>query len=192
VGQQAVQRLGDAAEVEGVDQQPGVAVLAAAAGAQEAVQQPGQGPLPLGGLALEGPERPELPLALDQPLHGGGAEAADQLVLQVGLAHEEAERGQLGPAEIRAEAGPLQTAPEVDLLAGVAEAGQGQAQPSGTEPLQEPPDAPGPAHRDDDDALGGEVPAAAGGQGLEGDLVAGPLDQHDHAGVGAGDHLSAS
>jgi hypothetical protein len=186
MGEQTVQGLGHAREVQRVDEQPRVAVLAAAAGAEKATELVLGVPASLGGLALEGAERPELPLALDHPLDGGGAEGADQLVLQVGDAHVEPERGHLGPVEVRAEAGSLQAAPEVVLLPGVAETGQGEVQPAWTEQLQEPSDAPGAAHRDDADALGGEVPPAARRQGLEGHLVAGSFDEHDRPDIDAG------
>jgi hypothetical protein len=141
---------------------------------------------PLGRLAPEGAERPELPLGLDHPFHGGGAKAADQLVLQVDHAHVEPERRHLGPTEVGAEAGPLQTAPDVALLPEVTQARQREAQPAGAEELQAASDAPGPAHGHDGDALGGEVPAAAGGQRLERDPVADPFDEHHGSGVDAG------
>jgi hypothetical protein len=179
MGEETVQRLGDPGEVEGVHQHPRVPVLAAAGGAEEAPELLLKGPAPLGRLTLEGAERPELPLPLDQLLHRGWAEAADQLVLQVGHAHVEPERRHLGAVEVGAEPGPLQAAPEVVLLPGVAQAGQAEVQPLGAVQLQEPPDVPGAAHGDDADALGGEVPAPACGQDLKHDLVAGPFHEHD-------------
>ena len=47
--------------------------------------------LPLGGLLLEGVQQAELALAGDHVDHPVGAERADQLVLQVAVADEEAE-----------------------------------------------------------------------------------------------------
>ena len=68
------------------------------------------------GLLLEGAERSKVALRVDDLLHGGGAERADQLVLQVCDAHVEAEPFHLGASEVGAEAGPLEPAPEVALL----------------------------------------------------------------------------
>src|SRR5215211_544443 len=123
-------------------------------------------------------QRPELALGGDDAFHGGGAEAADQLVLQVGDAHVEPDRLQPGPAVADPEAGPLQPEPDLALLTGVTEAGQLEPEPAGTVPLQVAADAPGPAHGDHADALGGEVAAPALGDGLERDLVADPFDEH--------------
>ena len=66
---------------------------------------------------------PEVALHVDDRLHGVRSERADQLVLEIGLADVEAE-----PFEVRAslggaEAGTLEAAPELALLAGVAEPG---------------------------------------------------------------------
>jgi hypothetical protein len=192
MGKQAIQRPRHPREVQRVDEQPRVPVLAAAAGAHEAPELLLEAASSLGRLVLEGAERPELALALDHLLHGGAAEAADQLVLQVGDADVEPERRHLGPAKVRAQTGPLQTAPEVDLLPGVTEARQVEVQPPGTEQLQEPSDAPGAAHRDDADPLGGKVPSTACGQGLERHLVADPLDEHDRPRIHAGGQPSSA
>src|SRR4029453_17482135 len=177
-GEDPVKGPGHGEGVEGAGEQPRVAELAAAARAQEAVELLLKAAVPLGGLALQGPERPELALGGDDALGGGGAEAADQLVLQVGDAHIEPGRLQPGPAWASPEAGPLQPEPDVALLAGVTEAGQLEPQPAGTVPLQVAADVPGPAHGDHADALGGEVAASALGDGLERDLVADPFDEH--------------
>src|ERR1700733_12370381 len=69
-GQEAGQRLGNVGRVQRLGQ--GARVL----------------DLP-GGLLAEGAQRPTLALVLDDPLDPGGAERADQLVLEVGDTYEE-------------------------------------------------------------------------------------------------------
>ena len=72
-------------------------------------------------LLLQRRNDPKLTLSVDDLFHGGGTEGADQLVLQVCDAHVEAQRFHVGASEVGAEAGPLETAPEVALLSGVTE-----------------------------------------------------------------------
>ena len=126
------------------------------------------------GLILEGPEASELALGLDDLLDAGSAEAADQLVLEVGVADVEA-----GLREVRAEARPLDGEPEVVLLAGVAQARDPDA--LGKELLEEAPDIPGASDRDDRDTLGREVAAAPDGERLDRELVAHAFDEDDGA-----------
>ena len=68
---------------------------------------------------------------------------------------------------IRAQAGSLETAPEVTLLGGIAQAGQLDVRATRAEPIQEPADGLRTAHRNDGDALGGEIAATALGQRFE-------------------------
>ncbi len=84
--------------------------------------------------------------------------------------------------EVGAEAGPLEPAPEVPLLAGVVEAGQPEVETLRAEPIQEPSDGLRAADRDDGDALGVEIPALPLRESLERSLVAEPFDQHDRLG----------
>ena len=102
------------------------------------------------------------------------AEAADQLVLEVGVADVEAGR------QVRAEAGPLEDEPDVVRLARVAQAGEPDA--LGDEHLEEAPDVPRASDRDDGDPLGREVAAAPGGERLDRELVAHALDEDDGLG----------
>jgi hypothetical protein len=120
----------------------------------------------LGGLVLEGPEASELALGFDDLLDAGGSEAADQLVLEVGVADVQAGRVEAG-------------APEVSGLAGVAETGEADALRD--ERLEEGADVPGPADRDHGDALGREIAAAPGGQRLDGELIAHTFDKDGSA-----------
>jgi predicted metal-dependent enzyme (double-stranded beta helix superfamily) len=111
----------------------------------------------------------------DELLHAAGAERADQLVLEVGLADVEAERLHPGARELRAEAGALERALEVAFLAGVHEAGDLDA----VEAPEETADRLRSADRHDGDALGREVAATAVGERLDRDPVAGALDEDD-------------
>ncbi|CAM5648248.1 hypothetical protein SVIOM342S_02745 [Streptomyces violaceorubidus] len=123
----------------------------------------------LRGLAQEG--LPGAQFALG-PVHDlldpRRAEGADHLVLQVGHADVEVPRG----------TGPL-PAPVVEgLLAGVAEAGQAQAEAGRAEQLGEAADDHRAAHRHHGHAFGGQVAVLAGRQRLDGGEVAGALQQH--------------
>jgi hypothetical protein len=174
-----IERPRHAGELQRVDQQPRVADLAAAVGANEAPKlRLAAASLP-GRLLLEGAERSKLALSVDDLFHTGGAKAADQLVLQIGDAHIEPECFHVGPTEVGTEAGPLQTAPEVALLTGVTQARQSHVPAPRTEQLQEAPDVPGAAHWHNGNALSGKIPTTALSHRLERDLVAAPLNQHD-------------
>src|SRR3954466_7286554 len=83
----------------------------------------GRPPLPR-RLLLQRAERTQLALGGDHSLNGGGAERANQLVLQIRLADVEAQLLHAAAAQASAEARALERAPEVRLLPRVAEAGQ--------------------------------------------------------------------
>jgi hypothetical protein len=76
------------------------------------------------GLLLKGAERSKLTLGVEDLFHAGGTERADQLILQVCDAHVETECFHIGATEVGAEAGSLESAPEVAFLSGVTEARQ--------------------------------------------------------------------
>jgi hypothetical protein len=118
-------------------------------------------------------------LSVHHLLDGGGSERADQLVLEICIAHVETEAFSLGAAVTSAEAGPLQSAPEVALLRSVAEARQSDVQPSRAESFQRTTDSLGTADGHDEYALCGEIPPSALGQRLERALVADPFDEND-------------
>src|SRR5579872_4197565 len=160
VGQEAVEGTGDAGRVERVGQHLPVMGLAAGPGAQEALELLLTGPGALGGLLAEDTERPELTLPGDEPLDRGGAEGPDQLVLQVGDAHVEAEPFQVAAGQHGAEARAVQAAPEVCLFPLVAQASQPGPQPARAEQVEKVPDVRGTAHRHHEDAFPAQVPAA--------------------------------
>ena len=150
-------------------------------GADEAPKLLLAAPCSPGRLLLESAERSKLTLGLDDLFHSGGTQAADQFVLQVGDTHIEPEGFHVGATEVEAEAGPLQSTPEVALLAGVTQARQAEVQAPRTEALQEVSDVAGTAHRDDGNALSGKVSTTALSKRLERDLAAPPFNQHDGA-----------
>jgi len=129
-----------------VDQQARVSDLPASAATHEAPKLLVGGPSLPRGLLLEGAERSELTLSVEDRFHGGGTERADQLILQVCHAHVETERFHIGATEVGAEAGPLETAPEVAFLSGVTEARQPDIKPLRTEEIQEAADIRRPTH----------------------------------------------
>ena len=140
MGEHPVERPWDPGEIERVDEEARVADLPPAAAAHEAPKLLlGRSPLPR-GLLLEGAEGAKLALSVDDLLHGGSAESADQLVLQIRDAHVEAKSFQLVAGQVRAESGPVETAPELALLCGVAETRQPETEPSRAELVQEPAD----------------------------------------------------
>jgi hypothetical protein len=168
-------------EIQCLDEQAPVSDLPAAAAAHEAPKLLLGGPSLPRSLFLEGAERSKVSLRVDDPFHGWGAESADQLVLQICDAHVETQPFHLGASEVGAEAGPLETAPEVALLAGVAEARQRDVEPLGAEPSQELAYGLCTPDRHDGDALSGKIPTAALGERFERALVADSFDEHDRA-----------
>ncbi len=140
----------------------------------------GRSPSP-GGLLLEGAEQPELAPGIEHTLDGRDAQSPDQLVLEVGDAHVEAESLHVRPGEVGAEARPFEGAHEVALLALVAEARDPEPESLRAEPAEGVADRLRTADRHDLDALGGEVASPALGERLERALVADPLDEHDRA-----------
>src|ERR1700728_3630788 len=174
---------GDAAEVERVHEQPRVQALPARPGPHEPAQLLPPTAALLRGLSLEHAERPELALCLDDTLDRVGAQGADQLVLQVGDADEEAERLHAGAGQTRAETSPFQSPPEVAFLRDIAQAGQPDAEPVRAEPVDKALDVGGAAHRGDRDAVSIQSLPATPGQRLERGLITHPLDEDDRGGL---------
>src|SRR5215204_3407061 len=112
-----------------LDEQARVSDLPASATTHEAPKLLLSGPSLPRRLPLEGAERSKLTLGVEDLFHTGGTERPDQLILQVCDAHVETERFHIGASEVGAEAGPLETAPEVTFLSGVTEARQSDIEP---------------------------------------------------------------
>ena len=180
-----IERPGHGREVQRINQQPRVAGLPAAVGADETPKLRLAAPSSPRRLLLERAERSKLTLRLDDLFHRGGPEAADQFLLQVGDADVEPECFHPGATQVGTEAGPLQTAPEVGLLTSVTQARQPDIEAPRTEQLKEASDVPCTAHRHDGNAFRGKVSTTARSQRLERDLVASPLDKHNRSWVDA-------
>jgi lipoyl(octanoyl) transferase len=130
-------------------------------------------------LLLERAERADVSLRLDDSLDAVGSEGADQLVLQIRVAHVEAEALHVRPVEVAAEPRVLERSPEVTLLGRVAESCQPDTAPPRAELVDEAPDRLGAADRHDGDTLGGKVATPPLGEGFEREPVADPLDEDD-------------
>ena len=133
-----VERPRHLGEIERIDEQARVSDLPAAAAAHEAPKLLLGSPTLPRRLLLESAERSKVPLSLGDPFHGGSAERADQLVLQICDAHEETQPFHLDASEVGAEARPLETAPEVAFLPGVTETGEPDVKPHGAKQIHEP------------------------------------------------------
>lgn len=141
-------------------------------------------------LPLEGAERRQVALSIDDLFHGGRAERSDQLILQVRDADVETESFHLVATEVGAETRLLETAPEVALLADVAQARQPYVQTCRAEDLQEGSDIRRTPHRDDRDAVGVEIPTAPDRQRLQRELIADPFNQDDGTGGHRGKEIT--
>jgi len=129
-------------------------------------------------LLLESAERRELPTRFEDGLDAARTERADQLTLEVGLAHVEAERFELRACARRPDTRPFESSSERIDLTDVAEA---RCTDVGREIDQELADRMGPSDRRDLDALAGEVPPASPCQRLDSNLVARSFDENDPA-----------
>ena len=114
-----------------VDEQARVSDLPASATTHEAPKLLLSGPSLPRRLLLEGAERSKLTLGVEDLFYGGGTERADQLILR-SATHVETERFHFGATEVGAEAGSLETAPELTFLSGVTEARQSDIKPPRT------------------------------------------------------------
>jgi hypothetical protein len=185
VSKYAVERPRHLGQIERIDEQTRVFDLPAAAAAHEAPKLfLGASSLPL-RLLLKGAKGSKVSLGVDNLLHGGGAESADQLVLQVCDAYVEAESFHICANEVGAEAGSLQTAPEVTLLSGVAESRQPEVQPLRAEEIQEASYGLRTSHWHNRNALSVQIPSTALSERFECELVADPFDEHDRTQVDA-------
>jgi hypothetical protein len=156
-----VERSRHLGEIQRAHEQRRVLNLPAATGAHEAPKLLLIGLSLLVRLLLEGAERSKFTLSVDDPFHGGDTERTDQLVLQVCDAHIEAECLHIGPSEIGAESGPLETALEVALLCGVTEARQSDVKSVRAEPIEEASDGLRTPNWDNRDALNVKIPTKA-------------------------------
>ena len=161
MSQEPVQRPRYATQIQGVDEYGGGLDLAAAFGAEEAMELFRNSPSSPLGLVLEGAECRQVTLSVDHLFHGGRAESADQLILEVCDADVKTEFLHIGATEVGAETGSLETTPEGALLSGVAEARQSDVETRRPEDLQEGSDVRRTPDWHNDDALSLQIPTPA-------------------------------
>jgi hypothetical protein len=180
-----VERPGHLSEIKRIDEQPRISDLPAATATHEAPKLLLSGPSLPRRLLLECAERSKVTLSVDDLFHGGGTQRADQLVLQICDAHVETQPFHLGASEVGAEAGPLETAPEVGLLTGVAETRQPDVESLRAEQIQEPTYGLRTPNGHNGSALSVKIPTSALSERLERALVADPFNEHDRTRVNA-------
>src|SRR5262245_8365122 len=151
---QRIERSRHSVEIESAHEQTCVERFAAAARAHEAAKPLLVGSAPLRRLRLEGAERSEIALSLDDAFDAGDAEAADELVLESCDAQVEAESLHFLAREVRTQPGPLERALVVALLRDVTKARKSDGEPSGTKPIDEVADVLRTPKRHDGDAFG--------------------------------------
>ena len=126
-------------------------------------------------LVLERAEAVEVAVRREYVLHGRDAECADQLVLEIRIADEEAARLQFRAFDLPAD----NCAHEVTLFACVAES----AHVGVREALQRVANRVRAADRDDFDALARKIASAPRSERLQCNAVAVALDEDDSASV---------
>jgi hypothetical protein len=172
-------------EIKRLDEQTRVSDLPAAAATHEAPKLLLIGPSSPPRLFLQGAERSKVTLSVNDLFHGGGAESANQLVLQVCVAHVETQTFHIDAREVGAEAGPLKTAAEVALLSRITETRQPDVKPLRAEQIQEASDGLSTPNWHNGNALSVEVPTTALSEGFERALVADPFNEHHRTRVDA-------
>src|SRR5205807_6938218 len=115
------------AKSEGDDEHGGGLDLPATSGAKEVPDLLLTWTAAPGRLILKGAVRREVSLSGDHLFHGRRAEAADQLILQVGDADKEANPFHAGASQFGAEARALESALEIAFLGEVTQARQPDA-----------------------------------------------------------------
>ena len=191
MGEDALEWPGDMVEVERLDEVPGVPDLALSAAAQEPVKLLLDGTVAPRRHLLELPKPVEIvvrPKDLRDPRR---AERAYQLLLQVGLAYEEAEPLHVRARELVAKTSALEGSTKHALLAGIAQAREARTLSSTPELLEKGSDAVRASESNDADAHGRKVNAAPLGERFDCDLVTFTFDDHDGAYFGpVGCHIT--
>jgi hypothetical protein len=183
VSKHAVERARYLGEIERLEKEPRVAEFPAVGAAHEPSQLRFDVLSPPSRLLLEGAKRSEVALGVEESLDGGGAERAYQLVLEICNTNVKPQPFHVEAAEVGAEAGQLETAPEDVLLPSVTETSQSRVRPPGAESVQEAPNRLRTPDRHNRNALAVEIPATALSEGLQRDLIADPFDEDNCTGV---------
>jgi hypothetical protein len=168
VREDAIERRGDAIEIERVDEQYRVPLLSIP---HEAVQLVLVRPVTVRRLLLEGAEGAQLALLVEDALHSCRPECTRQLVFEVARTGEEA-----GTLEL-ASVGGAECAQEVLFLAGVVEPGHLNI----AVPRQEARQVSVPSHRHDRDTFCIQVAATTPRERLDRGSIARAFDQYDRA-----------
>ena len=159
-----------------------VSELATRAGAQPTVHLGLEVSLLPRRLLPESLKRAEVSLRVKKSLDRHLTGRADQFVLQVFIAEEEAETLHLDPVLGGTEASSGQPAAKEFLFGRVTHPDDGQARSLATEPGEIASNGVGAADRHNHDSLGLEIAPLSTGQRLECQLIADPLDQYDGLG----------
>jgi hypothetical protein len=127
---------------------------------------------------LKTSQRSQLSVGFDDPLHRGGTQGADQLVLQVPDACIEAQSFHAGATEVGPEPDPLEAASKITLFGGVIEARKPDIQALRAELIEEGLDVLGTSDGHYRNTLGVKPSTTTFGQGLERELVADSFHKH--------------
>src|SRR5262249_41571378 len=136
----AIERSRHAIQVQRLDHQPCIQGLAPGPRADKAAQVLQLCAVSLGGLPLQAAEGSKLTLTLYNPFDPFYAQRANELVLEVGVAHIEAQPLHVFAPRVGAVAGSLESAPEIVLLTDVDQAGQLHARVGIPQLLEKPLD----------------------------------------------------
>jgi hypothetical protein len=179
VGEHQIERARYMIEIEGLDEPSSVVDLAAAARAHETSELLVCRAPMLRWLLLKDSKRTKVSVRLEDLPDHGGAETSNQLILQICVADEEPKRFHTVAIEVGAKTGPLQTAPEIVLLASVAQTRQSDAETKRAEQRNKLSNRPRPSHRHDGNAFSTEIATVPRGERFNGGLIAGSFDEYD-------------
>jgi len=175
VREHAVEWTRDVVQIECADEEWGVPGLPVP---HEPVELSAERQCALLGLLLERAEPTRLALCVDDPRDPLASERTHELVLEIGLAHVEAERLQPIAVDGSSDPSSLERTPDLVLLPCIAQTGDLDVRADIAEGVAERVSA---SDRDHGDALGVQVATAPFGQHLEREPVADPLHEYDGA-----------
>jgi hypothetical protein len=189
MGEDSVEWPRDALEIERIDEEAGIADLAASAAAQEPPKLLLVGPAaPLRHL-LERPKPTEITVGAKDCFDGRRTERPDELILQICDAHVEPKLLQVHTSEVGAKTGALECPAKHRLLFCIAQSREPRAIIPWTELVEESCDAVGASEPNNADVRRYKVHPASLGQRLDRDLVAHALNDHDRRYVGVRFHI---
>jgi hypothetical protein len=181
--QDLVERSRDTFEIEGIDEEAGIASLAVRAGGDEPPNLFVRGATAPRRHLLKLSESLQVAVGADDFFDRFDAERTYQLVLQVRDAHVEPELLHFLTTEVGTETRALERSVKDRRLAGIAEAREPEAIAPRAEFLEEPPDAVRSSERNDPDPRPREVDPPPLSQRLNSDLVTHAFDDHERSGA---------